>query len=159
MTIAGLPAHPLLVHLAVVLVPIAAVAFVALMWRPAWRQQYGWLIAAMAVAGGVGAFLAAQSGEALEDTLRQVTGTRVKLGDHPDNGDTAEILALLFAATTVAMWSVERWGQRWSLPAWTPRAVYIVGAIAAVGAAATMVIAGDSGARLVWQELGTFVKP
>jgi hypothetical protein len=36
----GLPAHPLLVHAAVVLVPLAAVALVTTGWRETWRRAY-----------------------------------------------------------------------------------------------------------------------
>ena len=159
MNIAGLLAHPLLVHLAVIFVPMSAVAFALVMWRTSWRRQYGWLIVAAAVIGAVGAFLAAQSGESLEHALRQTTGTRVRLGDHPDQGDTAEIFAMLFAVVAAAAWTIEQYGAQWGLPAWAFRVAYVLGVCVAIGAIVTIVIAGDSGARLVWQQLGTFVKP
>ncbi|MFA7250298.1 MAG: DUF2231 domain-containing protein [Dehalococcoidia bacterium] len=159
MNIAGLPAHPLLVHLAVVLVPIAALAFVLVMWRGSWRRAYGGLIAAAAAVGAAGALLAAQSGESLEHTLRATQGIRRELGEHPEQGDAAEFLALIFGLVAVALWAIDRWGARWSLPAWTPVLVYAAGVLAAAGSTGAMVVAGDSGARLVWETLGTFVTP
>ena len=41
-TIFGIPAHPLLVHAVVVLLPLAAVCAAALAVRPSWRQRYAW---------------------------------------------------------------------------------------------------------------------
>ncbi len=121
MNIAGLPAHPLLVHLAVVMVPLGGLAFIGTMWRAAWRREYAWLIAVVALVGALGAILAAQTGESLEHALRAASTTRLRLGDHPQQGSTAEVMA---AAAVVAI-----------------------------------VIAGDSGARLVWLQVGTLVTP
>lgn len=38
----GLPAHPLLVHLPVVMVPIAATMALLMTIRPAWLDRFGW---------------------------------------------------------------------------------------------------------------------
>ena len=54
----GVPAHPLMVHVAVVLVPLAALALIAVGWNRAWRHQYYLPIALVSVAGAVGAFFA-----------------------------------------------------------------------------------------------------
>jgi uncharacterized membrane protein len=159
MTIAGLPLHPFAVHLSVTLVPAAAFAFTLVMWKPAWRLTYGWLIAAAAVLGAAGSFLAVQSGEALEDALKQAAATRVQFGEHPEQGETAQALSLAFAAVVVALWAVDRWADRWSLPAWAPHSTYGLGVVISIATVVTVTIAGDSGARLVWEELGTFVSP
>ena len=47
----GLPAHPLLVHLPVVVLPLVALGVVALAARPAWRPRYAGLVLAFAVSG------------------------------------------------------------------------------------------------------------
>ncbi|PKQ21842.1 MAG: hypothetical protein CVT65_16395, partial [Actinobacteria bacterium HGW-Actinobacteria-5] len=65
MDVLGLPLHPLVVHAAVVLVPLAALgALVVLAWARA-RDRYGWLVVAFAVAGAGAAVVARLSGEAL----------------------------------------------------------------------------------------------
>ena len=51
----GLPAHPLLVHLPVVLLPLVALGVVALAARPAWRPRYAGLVLVGAVVGALGA--------------------------------------------------------------------------------------------------------
>lgn len=162
MTIAGLPLHPLVVHMAVILVPIAALALLGTAWHPGWRRQHGLLIALLAAAGAAGAFLAAQTGEALEETIRAAarqSGTRVRFGDHPSQGNTAEMFALLLAVCAAAVCGLEWWSQRRGItPApWMWRMLYSVSALVSIGAVGTMVIAGDSGARLVWEQIGTFV--
>ena len=42
-TFAGLPAHPLLVHAPVVLVPVVALLVILMIVRPQWLERFGWL--------------------------------------------------------------------------------------------------------------------
>jgi uncharacterized membrane protein len=65
--ILGLPAHPLLVHGAVVLVHLGAVAFLVAGLREAWRRAYYLPAMLITVAGGVFAFLAKESGQRCRD--------------------------------------------------------------------------------------------
>jgi uncharacterized membrane protein len=65
----GLPAHPLLVHLPVVMVPMAALGAIILAIFPKFFTRYGWWVTGIAFIGAVGAILAAGSGEALEQKL------------------------------------------------------------------------------------------
>ena len=156
----GLPAHALLVHAAVVLVPLAAVAFAATGWRAAWRRSYSLPIALLGMAGAVSAFLAKQSGEPLKDSLRDTarsTGLDARFGEHPEQGDTAFVLAMLFGIATVAFWVIDHYGERFNLPKRAGIIAYVVILVPAAMATLTMVIAGHSGAELVWNDLGTFV--
>jgi hypothetical protein len=57
----GLPAHPLVVHMAVVLVPLAALSLIAVGWNKAWRHTYYLPITLLALGGAVGSFLASFS--------------------------------------------------------------------------------------------------
>ncbi len=67
----GLPAHPLIVHAAVVLLPIAAIATVAVAVVPRWRRPYAPLaLAASLVAAGT-IWLAMESGESLEERVTE----------------------------------------------------------------------------------------
>ncbi|MBX9471528.1 DUF2231 domain-containing protein [Microcella sp.] len=67
--IGGLPLHPLVVHVAVVVLPAAALALivVALLPRVHWMLRWG-VVAALAV-GALSAWVAAESGEALADRV------------------------------------------------------------------------------------------
>lgn len=64
-SIAGLPMHPLVVHMAVVILPLSALALVVLAFIPRLAQRYGWLAVTGIAFGTVAAFVAKQSGEAL----------------------------------------------------------------------------------------------
>jgi hypothetical protein len=155
----GLPSHALLVHAAVVLVPLAAVALVVTGWRADWRRQYGFGVMLLAVAGAGFSFLAKQSGGALRKTIRAAAssaGTPANFGGHPQQGDRAFIVAVIFGLTAVAWWAVDRYRTRAGLPGWAPVATYVVAV--GVGGLATllMVIAGHSGATLVWNDVGTY---
>ena len=153
----GLPAHPLVVHGAVVLVPLAAVALIAMGWREAWRRAYMLPITLVAVAGAGFAFLAKQSGEPLKQTLRDA-GRRA--GEHPQQGDQAFVLAGLFAMACVALYAYQTYGERFrERMGWTDRfrlpvdemvALYAISVPIAALAILTMLIAGHSGAKLVW---------
>jgi hypothetical protein len=69
--ILGLPAHPLLVHIPVVLVPLATVGAVLVAVKASWRRSLAVVVAVLAVGGAVGVLLATQSGEALEERVEE----------------------------------------------------------------------------------------
>lgn len=153
----GLPAHPLLVHAAVVLVPLAAITLMATGWKDAWRRVYLGPITMLAVGGAVFAFLAKESGEPLQRTVR-AAGKHV--GDHPEQGDTAFLFAGLFAATCLALYAYQMFGERLrSRLGWTERyrlsvdeilVLYALSVPVALLAILSMLVAGHSGAKLVW---------
>ena len=148
-TVFGLPAHPLLVHAAVVLVPLAALALIATGWHEAWRRAYLLPITLLAVGGAGFAFLAKQSGESLQQSVR-AAGKRV--GDHPEQGDTAFVVAALFAATCLAFYAYQTWGERirerfgltdrFRLPVNESLALYVINVPIAALAIWAMLVAG-----------------
>ena len=158
----GVPAHPLMVHVAVVLVPLAALALIAVGWNRTWRHQYYLPITLVALGGAVGAFFAQQTGGTLKRALRQ-TGKRV--GSHPQQGNTAFLLAALFAAVCVALYLYEAHGDwfrgrlgiadRFRLPFDENMVLYVVAVPIALLAIGMMVVAGHSGATLVWKTAGS----
>ena len=68
-TISGIPLHPLIVHVPVILVPLAFVGAVLALVRPPWRSWALTLVAVFAGISLVGVQLALQSGEGLEEIL------------------------------------------------------------------------------------------
>jgi uncharacterized membrane protein len=68
-TFFGLPAHPFLVHLPVVFVPLAFLGTLAIAVRRRWRERFTWLTVAAAVIATLGTFLAYWSGEGLEKDI------------------------------------------------------------------------------------------
>jgi hypothetical protein len=67
--ILGLPAHPLIIHAAVVLAPLAVLVLSAYALLPGWRARLGWAVAGLSVAAPAAVFAARQSGLALKAHL------------------------------------------------------------------------------------------
>ena len=57
----GLPAHPLLVHIPVVLIPLGALGAVLMVW-PRLRRTLGWWVCGIVVVAGIATQLAISSG-------------------------------------------------------------------------------------------------
>ncbi|GGN04662.1 hypothetical protein GCM10009721_35100 [Terrabacter tumescens] len=153
----GLPMHALVIHAVVVLVPLSALSAIAYVVRPGWRRVLRWPTAASAVVSGVSAFVAAESGEALQ---RRVTRVRAgsfdaqMLNDHVEWGDRAKLLCLLFMALTlVALWFARPPDEE------SPRGhafdvlVGTLVVLSAVAAVVTVVLAGHAGSAVVWNDL------
>jgi uncharacterized membrane protein len=152
----GLPAHPLLVHLPVVLVPIAALLAVVFTFRPAWLDRYGWGLVVLSGLGALGAILAAGSGEALEETVKETAA----LEDHAEMGDAAQVVAIVFfcvvLAVVVARYLARRnsaAGGVWAFIS-SKAGVMVIATVlvlSASGAMYTMVAAGHQGAKATWE--------
>jgi len=160
-TLGGLPAHPLLVHVPVVLLPLAALCSIAMLFRPAWLRTFGWFVVGLSGAGFLGAMLAASSGESLEDT-RRAAGESISatLRDHAEQGDAVQIYAgiffvLMLAWVLFAWWSRRAGEERAVAVAKKPRLIAtVLAALAILAGAATTVsvtITGHNGAKSVWE--------
>ncbi|MCL8024834.1 DUF2231 domain-containing protein [Nocardioides bruguierae] len=143
MEILGLPAHPLVVHGAVVLGPLAGLVSLAYL-RPAWRGLLRWPLLVGAVAAMVFLVLAAVSGESLlesREQLRQLDG----MHDHEEGGELARNLTLLFGVLAIATTALQR-----RLHGVLATAAPVATALAAVAMIVVIALAGHSGASLVW---------
>jgi hypothetical protein len=78
----GLPAHPLLLHVPVVLVPVLSVVTVAIAVRPAWRLRFGLSAGVLAIVTMAGTILTAGAGEA----LKKQQDSRPRGGGMPGQG-------------------------------------------------------------------------
>jgi uncharacterized membrane protein len=151
--IGGLPAHPLVVHLPVVLVPLAVVAALLMAVRPAWFERLGTPSLLLAALGTAGAFLASGSGEELEDRFRAagetVSGT---LRDHAEMGELVPWLALLFFVALLGWVLAIRkdWAPTRRRAVRSALAALVV--VAGLGAAASVYVVGHSGATSVWEQ-------
>ena len=151
-TFNGLPLHPLVVHAAVVLTPLAALVALALV-RPSWRERLRWpAVAAVALAWGL-VWLARASGTDLQtvnaDFFQANEAARKSLDQHIAFADRLNYV--LFTLLIVLV-----------LFAWlTPKLARAAGTVGAVVIAvlALMVIGlvaqtGDLGARTLWNPDG-----
>jgi hypothetical protein len=165
-TVSGVPAHPLLVHAVVVLIPLAALGAVALAVRPAWARPYGLLVAAGALGGAVSAVLARLAGEQLEDAIEITPGFEPVIDQHERFGTFVVISAWPFALLAVATVVLalrggvgagrHGHGRRGGTEVRTGLALRVVAGLAAVAglvATGATVLAGHSGAAAVWSSV------
>ncbi len=67
--ILGLPAHPLVIHAAVVFIPLLAMVSVGYAVLPGWRARLGWAVVLFAIAAPISAIVSRITGEALVQDL------------------------------------------------------------------------------------------
>lgn len=145
-TLAGLPAHPLFVHVPVIVVPVAALATVILALFPRHIERWGWWVVCLAGAGALGAILTAGSGEALEDRVDETA----LLERHTDLGELARTVSIGLFAVLVVVALAHRFISATRVRTVTA-SVLLIGA--AGGAVGTIAAAGHSGAESVWSEV------
>ena len=148
-TLFGLPAHPLLVHLPVVMVPLAALGALVLAVRPQFWSRAGWWVTGASGIGMIGAILAAGSGEELE---HKVERSQV-LEHHAQLGETARLLSVVLFVVLLAAMLLRKYRPADMLK---KSIMIIVGvALAASSVAATwaMVATGHNGAKASWCEV------
>lgn len=149
-TVGGIPTHPLVVHLAVVMLPLSMIALIVIIAVPRWRAHYGWLTMAALLVGSGAGVLAAQTGEALAEQVGLPQ-------DHARWGDLLEKVGLLaFMVGAVWFWLERRHAARTSgaRPLLGPP-VQALAALASVTLAVLTlgltVLVGHSGATAVWK--------
>lgn len=150
----GIPAHALLVHAAVVFVPLLVLAGMVYAVVPKLRARVGWVAALLAVAAPVAAFLAKESGEQLQEVLTaknyppQILD---KVGEHAEHGDQTFLFSLgLGIATGLLLFVTSRHERVRNLPSWVSRVLCGVVVVLAVLSMIFVYLAGDSGAKAVW---------
>ena len=156
----GLPLHPLFVHATTVLVPLAVLAALALVARPAWRDRYGIAGAVVALVALVSVPLATSTGEGLEKALPH----SALIEEHTRLADTLLPLMLALAVGLVGWVALDRYRSHVlgsagpgtparSAPGWMQvlAAVLLVTAtVGALGSAVQVVRIGHSGSNAVW---------
>lgn len=155
MEIAGLPLHPLVVHAAVTIIPLAALLAIAFAVLPRWRWLSRWPTAALAVAAVAVAWVARLSGASLLEARPELERL---VAEHQSRGQLLSLVVIPFAVIVVlAAWSLAgtsalasgRGAQESRIPSLeTVLAVLVV--LASLVMLVLVVLAGDSGSRAVW---------
>ena len=146
-TVQGLPAHVLLVHFIVVLIPLTAgLAILSAVW-PAARRRLIWLIAALATALAILTPITTTAGEWLEQRINETDILRT----HTALGDTMPYvsLALLFGVALLVLVHVRDTRQR-PLSKLVLVACTGVTIVVSVLAVVQVYRVGDSGSRSAW---------
>ena len=147
----GLPAHPLVVHAAVVLLPLAAIATVVCAAVPRWRRAYAPLALVAAVLA-LGAVLFAQgSGEKLEHDVRKTALVR----EHTEQGERVLPWAIGVTVVAIAVTAAPSLARRRpSIDGKGATAALVALALVAGGGAVfTTARTGHSGAKATWNNV------
>lgn len=158
-TVGGIPAHPLLVHIPVLMIPLALALTILAFHKPA-RTPALWGAAGSAFVGLIGCFLASSSGEALQNAVENDALLRA----HTEAGDQVALFAApFFVVLLVAL--VVQLSRNDALPfvkslsvAKKVSATVLTGVLAlsvALGALASYKTyqAGHSGAKSAWHDV------
>lgn len=154
-TIAGLPLHPLAVHFAVVLVPMAAGLIIAFAVSERFRAWSGRLTPIVTTIALLAAFVADEAGEALEERI-QATDLVEK---HTSIGGTLAPIMLVVTLLVWGMWWLWKKDRTGAdddgAPSTALKVVAGLAIIAAIGITIDVVLIGDTGARSVWEGIGS----
>ncbi|MFF9128492.1 DUF2231 domain-containing protein [Streptomyces sp. NPDC014889] len=151
----GMPAHVLLVHVVVVLVPLTALALVTAALWPRAARRLGPLLPMLALVALVSVPLTTHAGEWLE---RHVDDNPL-VHRHTELGDGLLPWALgLFVLAAVVWWASRRApaDPRQDNTRWTALPVRIIVGLLSLGIAVGAVVdvyrIGDSGAKAAWRD-------
>ena len=155
MEINGVPLHPLVVHAAVVFVPLAALSALAFV-VPKWRWAARWPAVVLAVLGAVTVQLAVMSGRDLEKD-RHLESPLIHT--HEEWGERLQIAMWIFAAVMVVAFIAAPYVTRIAGAKDGPargavleKPLLVLVAVAAIAVLVLVVLTGDAGARAVWQQ-------
>ncbi len=145
----GLPLHPLIVHLTVVMLPLSALGAIAIAFRPAWSKRFGLIVIAGAFVGAAAALISRSSGQELALQVGAPTS-------HVNYGNVLPAVAFVFFAVVTIFWLLDR-----GIPGNRRRPLGLrifagVVVLVSVGTIVLTALTGHSGAEAVWGSIGAF---
>jgi hypothetical protein len=172
----GLPAHVLLVHAVIAVIPLAAAALVVSAVWPAARRRLGVVTPALALVALVFIPITTNAGEWLQDHLPNGIGhTSPAIRKHVDLGHGLLPWAVgILVMSALVWWLARRYDLSWRstaapasdaaasagpavpavparrLPRWVPVVVAVLSVAVSVGGVVQLYRIGDSGAQAVW---------
>jgi hypothetical protein len=148
----GLPAHVLLVHAVVILVPLAALlAVLGVLW-PAARRRLGFLIPLTALAGAGCVPLATNAGEWLQEHVAETP----LVERHVEMGEGLLPWAVALFLLSAGVWLLDRtdpesrWLPNFLLARWVRAPIAVLVVAVAVISTVQVYRIGDSGAKATW---------
>ena len=156
----GLPAHPLFLHVPVMLVPITVIAAIVLVVRTDWLERYGIALSIVSVIAMSSIFLTMQAGGALESALHLHGEAAHLIDQHSEAAKILAILYVLFTATVIVAFAARRISggrptglalvDRVLSPSFVLAALRVLVVVLAIGSAAMVFRTGDLGSKAVW---------
>ncbi len=159
----GLPAHPLFLHVPVILIPVATIWALVLVARPRWFLRSGVLLGIVTVIALAATFLTVGAGEALRNALdlNGGFGPAALIARHAHAAMILRDLLILFTGAVIAALFAHRVaagmlsGLAWldGLARHAATLVLLRAALAVLAIACAYFVfhTGDLGAKAVWQ--------
>lgn len=148
----GLPVHALVLHTAVVFVPLLAVGAIVYALVTPWRPKIAWAVALLAVVAPICTLVAKLSGEKLRDRLvaNGMTGNPLTvINQHMSFGTRTFWFSLALGIVTLTTVGLT-WRRSKSLPLVAQLGVAVVLIALAAISGYYVYRTGDSGAKAVW---------
>lgn len=152
--IAGLPLHPLFVHLRAVAVPVAAIlALVAVFW-PGARRRMGLVVPAVSLVALISTPLSSSSGEWLEETVPETA----LVERHAELADLLLPCVIALFVFSAAYWAWNTFGRRVVASKGASRGVVSTASVAlpsllvlaSLVSLVVVVLVGHAGSVAVW---------
>jgi hypothetical protein len=157
----GLPAHPLFVHVPVVLIPVTILAAIVCMIKVEWFVRYGIALAVVSIGAMSSILLTMQAGSALQNALHLRGRAAHLISEHSQAAHYLAFIYIAFTAIVIVTFASRRisGGMPTGLTVvdrgLAPRGVFtglrLVLVLLALGAAVMVFRVGDLGAKAVWQ--------
>jgi hypothetical protein len=151
-TFFGLPLHPLVIHAAVVFIPLLIVAALVYVLAPQTRAKLNWAVVILGVIAPLSALFAKLSGDAFRIRIvrRHLANAEIlnNIDVHRHYGTLTLYVTIALGLVALAAVLLPVLRQR-TLAVWVPLAVVTVGLSAA--SAYYVFRTGDTAAHIVWQ--------
>ena len=157
----GLPAHPLFVHVPVILIPVTIVAAIVCMVKTEWFSRFGIALSVVSIAAMSSVFLTMQAGAALRAELHLHGNAAHLISQHAQAAHILAVVYVAFTAVLIVAFAAYRISN--GMPTglgvldhlFASRAMFnglrALLVVLALGAAYMTFRTGDLGAKAVWQ--------
>ncbi|HTA97145.1 MAG TPA: DUF2231 domain-containing protein [Solirubrobacteraceae bacterium] len=157
----GLPAHPLFVHVPVVLIPTTIVAAIVFVVKREWLSRYGIALAVVSIVAMSSILLTMQAGAALRGALNLQGQAAVLISEHSHAAHILAIVYVAFTATLIVTFAAQRisggmptglgFVDRLLSPKPVVAGLRVALVLLSIGAGYMTFRTGDLGAKAVWQ--------
>lgn len=141
--VAGLPLHPLVIHMPVILIPLVAVGALVMSYLPSFSRRYGKVIFSLALIAQGSLFLSKLTGQALTNIMEK------DMGRHADLGEIAPFVTLPMTLLIYLRFRMDRSGSTFG-SVLLRRLTSLALIVASLASIAIVVLVGHSGATSVW---------
>ena len=141
--VAGLPLHPLVIHVSVILIPLVAIGGLVMSYLPSFSRRFGMAIFLLALVGQGSLFLSKITGQALTNIMEK------DMGRHADLGEIAPFVTLPMTLLLYIRFRLDKSGTSFGTVL-LRRLTSLALIVASLASLVVIFLVGHSGASSVW---------